>query len=236
MLIPACLKGLAAATANREHARFGATTGVRVERTADGTPRAVATDGHILLVAEWEEPDGDRLPKPVRESLPEPAPGFAQVVPSWLWRLACRQAEKTVAQLAILSEADPAKVRISTDDGDFEAPPEEGRFPASWADVLAGAQRGGRLDPADHVGKYVPIRLGVTQFRRLCESLEGFGLDVVELEIPVCVREDAEGRPVTPPPIRFTAHGGGKPVRMSGLCTVLSPAVAAGIGGTAATS
>lgn len=221
MLIPACLKGLAAAAANREHARFGATTGVRVERAADGTPRATATDGHILLAAEWEEPPGDRLPGPARDHLPDPAPGFAQTVPSWLWRLACRQAEKAATQHAALSEADAARVRISTGDGDFEALPEEGRFPTTQP-VLEGAQRGERLAPAEHAGKYVPIRLNVTQFRRLCESLEGFGLDIVELEIPVCT-----GREIgVSPPVRFAAqqYGGGGPVRISGLCTVLSPA------------
>lgn len=94
MLIPACLKGLAAAAANREHARFGATTGVRVERAADGTPRAIATARRILRRDPLHPARARAEVFPTREAAEDAAArwlktswgkdGTAKVVPTWV--------------------------------------------------------------------------------------------------------------------------------------------------------
>src|SRR5687767_2216501 len=43
-------------------ARRYAMNGVLVERMADGKPRMVATDGHLLGVVTWEETDAGEFP------------------------------------------------------------------------------------------------------------------------------------------------------------------------------
>ncbi len=78
MLIPPRIFSLVS-LADKDATRY-ALGGVRFERDADGTARAIATDGRGLAVVTWPEDDPNEFPQ-VNGTDPTPRPGFSAIIP-----------------------------------------------------------------------------------------------------------------------------------------------------------
>lgn len=213
MLIPGVLGKLVACAAGSAHFRFDAVTGIRLERDEQGRPLAIATDGEILLVAEWDEPAASE-PDPRR-------PGFATVVPPQLWRAAARWAkaanpgELDHGHFAVAEGVGPGSLSIQADGTTLVGKPVEGRYP-DWREVMPAAAPD-YLDAEAHHGKHVRVTLSVPLLSRLCEALSELGLDDVEFDVPVNGKGQTGGR------VRFAASAaGGGGVRVRGVLVQLT--------------
>lgn len=82
MLIPKAIAALAKAATNKDDV-CPYTDAVRLERT-DAGPRAVLTDGHVLLAARWAEHDHDEYP-----DMSARGGTNAKAVPGWSGTILC---------------------------------------------------------------------------------------------------------------------------------------------------
>lgn len=156
MLIPYCLKPLAN-IAPDEHHRY-AVTGVQVSRQPDGKCWAVATNGMILIAAEWETKDGE-----------EP---FACVVPAFFWKRAFWVAKswREPVHLKVDDKRIELLVSHGSNKASFSCRPVEGKFPA-WQEILAKFKTTAYATPVAGPGKYVRARLSSYRILQLMEAM-----------------------------------------------------------------
>jgi len=141
MLIPpriACLSKLCD-TDNNRYALFG----VQFSRDEHGTPRAVVTNGRVLVASSWEEDDKDEYPEVEGLNL-EPKPGFEAIIPKTelvaAAKLPPKRTPKHVLKNIALDEQN-ANGTVPVVGYDMESvkrvdvKPAEGRFPR-WQDVM----------------------------------------------------------------------------------------------------
>jgi len=143
MLIPpriACLSKLC----DPDSSRY-ALWGVQFSRDEHGTPRAVVTDGRVLVETTWTEDDRDEYP--VIEGLNlEPKPGFETIIPKDQLNAAAKLPPKrTLSNRIVLKnialDEQNANGTIPVAGYDLEnvkrmdIKPAEGRFPR-WQDVM----------------------------------------------------------------------------------------------------
>lgn len=124
-----------------ENPRY-AMTAVRLERDAQGSPLAVATDGRRLLVASWHEPSGADYPDiGVRVDQQE---GFVAMIPADAWKEAGkaigRRPGSPILSHLLVDESESNPLLLAATDLQsvrrFQPRPEEGRFP-NWREVIA---------------------------------------------------------------------------------------------------
>ena len=183
LLVPAGLAGLAKVAAQAEQARFGATTGIRLERRPGGY-RAEATDGRILVRVDGTHPlNAETYPRV--DGLPDNNPDARQaIVPGKVWAAACKAVpngkkvkhKPLLGHLAVAMTGKGA-VLASTDLSGSEVKVVdslEGRYPDATKVFLSEGKIGRR------------VRLGINNLLRLVQAAQGVlgSSDELTFELP----------------------------------------------------
>lgn len=211
MLMPlevVALKGILAGT---DKERF---CGVRLERTADGWPLAVATDAKVLAVVSWDEGGVDKAVKEKCGGREAPRPGFTAFVGREKWAAlfgvlkqmarAGRGADNIGRAWALVCEEVRSELRLfETRVGDvaLELPADSagGGFP-DWRGILRTVEKSfhywSAAAPADAA---LPLRLNLADLDRLTRTLLDLGLDRVEFSVPYHPETGESARRLTTP-------------------------------------
>lgn len=139
MLIPERVFPIVACAGESTRYALGA---VHLERDAQGSPVAVATDGRRLLVVSWQEPSGEDYPDAVGNVAQ--VDGFSALVPADAWKEAGKALPKKtyrpILSYVLLDESQVNPLLLGTTDlhsvRRFSPPAVEGRFP-KWQEVIA---------------------------------------------------------------------------------------------------
>jgi hypothetical protein len=114
---------------------------VRLERDERGSPLAVATDGHQLLIVGWAEPSPADFPEIGNVGQVD---GFSALIPPAAWKEAGKalpkRPSKEILSYVLVDESATNPLSLTTTDlqnvRHFSPPAAEGRFPR-WQEVIS---------------------------------------------------------------------------------------------------
>lgn len=152
---------------DKDSARY-ALGGVKIERDSDGNPFAVACDGTMIVVCNWDEPDPADYPKLPNGISPEPDGEYSAIIPADACQRASkmppkRSTKQILERYVVLDEHSPdGKATFAATDLDSADATTvrqlEGRFPI-WRTILGSA-------------RYTRIRLDMAKLKTLVDTFE----------------------------------------------------------------
>src|SRR5262245_12952034 len=151
VLLPPNLKALAALAADQGHARFAATSCVRLTQEPSGLYRAEATDGHVLGIARGPSPEA---PDGIDPTLADDAAEL--LIGAKDWQGAFALLPKRGAEALAVASAEGA-VLFASRKGTSRAPRGEGRFPDTARVLPAGLPLASVLVDPDMLARVLKV-------------------------------------------------------------------------------
>src|SRR5262249_35589838 len=152
VLLPPNLRALAALAADQGHARFSATSCVRLTQEPSGLYRAEATDGHVLGIARGPSPEG---PDVIDPALADDAAELLIGAKDWQGAFGLRPKRRVGEALAVASAA--GAVLFASRKGTSRAPRGEGRFPDTARVLPEGLPLASVLVDPDMLGRVLKV-------------------------------------------------------------------------------